>query len=126
MSGHATRPPCPNSLQIATVRETRRCQRGQAARAAWHSGAVGWGHAAHLVLPRRVTAPLHAVVDAGDGRQRVQAQAEVVLPAAQIVHNAHTVAALGQVQCSCPAAVAIPACVRRVYVHAVSGAVPKV
>ena len=51
--------------------------------------------------------PPHAVVDRGNRGQGVHAQAEIVLAANQVVHNAHLVPTLGEVQGSGPATVAI-------------------
>lgn len=49
----------------------------------------------------------HAVVDGGDGREGIQAQSQVKLAAAQVVHDAHVVAARGQMEGGRPATVAV-------------------
>lgn len=48
-------------------------------------------------------------MDAGDGRQRVQAQLQVEGAAAQVVQDAHVIAAGAEVQRGGPAAVAVAA-----------------
>jgi hypothetical protein len=62
------------------------------------------------VAPANLPPCAHAVVDAGDGGERVQAQRQVKLAPAQVVHDAHLVAASRQVQRSGPAAVAVTTC----------------
>jgi hypothetical protein len=68
------------------------------------------GPAASTHGTRARGAPAHAVVDGGDGRQRVQPQGEVKLAAAEVVHDTDGVAARRQVQRGGPAAVAVAAC----------------
>lgn len=58
---------------------------------------------------RRGRSLAHAVVDGGDGRERVEAQGEVELAAAEVVDDRHLVTARRQVQRGRPAAVAVAA-----------------
>lgn len=51
----------------------------------------------------------HALVDAGDGRERVEPQLQVKVAAAQVVHYAHLVPTRAEVQGRGPAAVAVAA-----------------
>ena len=56
-----------------------------------------------------VLLPLHAFVDGRNGRERVEAELQVKVAAAEVVHDAHLVTARRKVQRGRPATIAVTA-----------------